>query len=313
MAAELWVEKFRPSTLDEYVWRDPEQRKKVEEWVAEGVLTHLMFSGVSGTGKTSLAKLVLKLLKIPSGDILEIPASRERKIDDIQERIQSFVSTWALNETGVKYILLDEADAMSPLAQKMLRTDMETYADVCRFIFTCNYPEKIIPAIHGRCQGFAFKTLDYNDFTARVGEILVNEGIAFDVETLLTFVEATYPDLRKCINAVQQHCREGTLQRFVSEDSGTKDYLTEMVSLFANGRYLDARKLIVGQAQAEEYPDIYRFLYRNLELWGDTQQQQDEALLIIKRGLVDHSVCADIEICLAATMVQLCRLREFKV
>lgn len=310
MAAELWVEKYRPKTLDEYVWRDPDQRKKVEEWVADGVLPHLMFSGVQGTGKTSLAKLVLRLLKIPAGDILEIPASRERKIDDIQERIQSFVSTWPLGESGVKYILLDEADAMSPLAQKMLRTDMETYADVCRFLFTCNFPEKIIGPIHSRTQGFTFKTLDYNDFTARVGEILVNESIEFDVETLLTFVEASYPDLRKCINAVQQHCRDGALKPFVKEDAGDKDYLTEMVSLFANGRFLDARKLIVSQAQAEEYPDIYRFLYRNLELWGDTTQQQDEALLVIRRGVVNHGIVADIEINLAATIVELSRVRS---
>jgi replication factor C small subunit len=310
MAVELWVEKFRPTTLDEYVWRDPDQRKKVEEWIAGGVLPHLMLSGVSGTGKTSLAKLVLRALGIPSGDILEIPASRERKIDDIQDRIQSFVSTWALNDTGVKYILLDEADAMSPLAQKMLRTDMETYADVCRFIFTCNYPEKIIPAIHGRCQGFAFKTLDYNDFTARVGEILVAENIAFDVETLLTFVEATYPDLRKCINTVQQHCREGSLRPLVKDDAEAKDYLVEMVNLFANGRYLDARKLIVSQAQAEEYPDIYRFLYRNLELWGDAPHDQDEAILIIRRAVVHHTVVADIEINLSACLIELSRLRS---
>jgi replication factor C small subunit len=309
MAAELWVEKYRPTTLDEYVWRDPDQRKKVEEWVADGVLPHLMFSGVQGTGKTSLAKLVLKLLGIPTGDILEIPASRERKIDDIQDRIQSFVSTWALNDTGVKYILLDEADALSPLAQKMLRTDMETYADVCRIIFTCNFPEKIIAPIHSRTQGFTFKTLDYNDFIARVGEILVEEAITFDVENLLTFVEASYPDLRKCINTVQQHCREGALRPLVKEDSEAKDYLVEMVNLFANGRFLDARKLIVSRAQAEEYPDIYRFLYRNLELWGDTQHQQDDALLAVRRAVVNHTMVADIEINLAACLCELSRIR----
>lgn len=310
MSSDLWVEKYRPQTLDQYVWRDPAQRAKVEEWVANGVLPHLMFSGVPGTGKTSLAMLLLRIMGIPSGDILMIPASRERKIDDIQDRIQNFVSTWALNDTGVKYIILDEADAMSPLAQKTLRTDMETYADVCRLIFTCNYPEKIIDAIKSRCQGFQFKTLDYDDFTARVGEILVAENVQFEVEDLLVYVENDYPDLRKCINRVQNGCHKGTLHPYQDEGDSTKEYLLEMVNMFAGGRYLDARKLIVANAQAEEYPDIYRFLYSNLELWGDTQQQQDEALLVIRRGVVNHAVVCDIEINLSATLVELGRVRS---
>lgn len=134
---DMWVEKYRPKTLDEYVWRDPAQRAKAEEWINSGVLPHLMLSGVSGTGKTSLAELLLRMLGIPSGDILKINASRERKVEDIQSKIINFVSTWALGPTGVKYILLDEADSMSSLAQRLLRGEMENYSDVCRFIITC--------------------------------------------------------------------------------------------------------------------------------------------------------------------------------
>lgn len=307
-APKLWTEFYRPKTLDEYVWRDPTQRAKVEEWLQDGVLPHLMLSGVSGTGKTSLAELLLRVLDIPQGDVLKINASRERKVEDIQSRIINFVSTWALGPTGVKYILLDEADAMSPLAQRLLRGEMETYADVCRFILTCNYANKIIPALHGRCQGFHFEALDRDDFTARVGEILVKEDVAFEVEDLLAHVNATYPDLRKCINNCQQATRGGTLHPPSVDSGDAKDYLAEMAVLFKAGKTLAARKLITEQAQVEEYPDIYRFLYRNLDLWGETEDQQDDALLVIRRGLVNHALVCDPEINLSACLVELARL-----
>lgn len=309
MSIELWVEKYRPATIEEYVWRDPGQRKQVEKWIKEGALPHLMLSGASGTGKTSLAKLLMRLMKIPKGDILEINASRERQVDVVQDKIISFVNTWALGPTGIKYILLDEADSMSPLAQRILRGEMENYHDMCRFIFTCNYPQKIMPAIHGRCQGFHFKTLDYDDFTARAGEILVKEKVEFEVETLLTYVNATYPDLRKCIQLLQQNSVDLVLGAMVKADTGEKDYLYEMVDLFKARKFVEARKLISSQAQVEEYPEIYKFFYRNLELWGDTNNQQDEALLVIRRGLVNHAVIADAELNLAATMVELSRIR----
>lgn len=307
MSVELLVEKYRPQTMDEYVWQDPAMRAKAEEWIADGALPHLLLSGVSGTGKTSLAKLLLKMLGIPAGDVLTIYASRERKIDEVQDRIVSFASTWSLNETGFKYVLLDEADSMSLLAQKFLRSEMETYEASCRFILTCNYPQKILPAIHGRVQEIKFSALDKDDFIARVGEILVTEDIAFEVEDLLGYVDLTYPDLRKCIGMVQQNTIASKLNAPPSseEQTGGKDYLIEMVNLFRAKRFIEARTLIVNQAQVEEYTDIFRYFYRNLELWGPSEEQQDNALLAIRRALVNHAVVADPEINLAALLVEL--------
>lgn len=317
MEIDLWVEKYRAKKKADYVWRDETLRKKAEEWIAEGRLPHLMFAGASGLGKTSLAELLLAELGIPSGDILKIPASRERKIDEVQARIQNFITTWALNETGIKYVLLDEADAMSPSAQKMLRTDMETYSDVCRFIFTCNYPEKIMEAIHGRCQTFHFKSLDQDAYIARVCDILDAENVAYDPEILMPYIEETYPNLRKCIGLLQQNSmlvEEGgetnrKLQPLSGDEVGTKEYLLEMANLFKAGRFIDARKLLVAQAQIEEYVEIYRYFYQNLEIWGDTQEQQEEAILIIREGIVNHTLVADVEINLAASLVKLSRVR----
>lgn len=307
MSVELLVEKYRPQTMDEYVWQDPTMRQKAEEWIADGALPHLLLSGVSGTGKTSLAKLLLKMLGIPEGDILMIFASRERKIDEVQDRIVNFASTWSLNPTGFKYVILDEADSMSMLTQKFLRGELELPGTTTRFIMTCNYPQKILPAIHGRMQEIKFSALDKDDFVARVGEILVKEEIEFEVEDLLGYVELTYPDLRKCIGLVQKQTLAKKLQPVPAAEDQTdgKDYLIEMVNLFRSKRFVEARKLIVGQAQVEEYTDIFRYFYRNLELWGSTEKQQDDALLAIRRALVNHALVADPEINLAALLVEL--------
>ena len=304
---DLWVEKYRPDTLDAYVWQDATQRAKVEEWIAEGALPHLLFSGVSGTGKTSLALLLLRQLNIPKGDILMKNASgKDRKVDALQDDIINFGSTWSLNDTGYKYVLLDEADSLTPLTQRFLRAEMESHNTSTRFILTCNYPQRIIPAIHGRVQEMKFSALDRDDFVARVGEVLVMENVQFEIDDLLGYVNQTYPDLRKCIGLIQQNTIAKKLNTPKEIDQlASKDYLLDTVDMFRRGEYLAARKLIVTQAQIEEYPDIYRFFYQNLELWGSSQKQQDSALLIIRDAIYRHALVCDAEINLAACLCEL--------
>jgi replication factor C small subunit len=305
---KLWTEAYRPSNLDEYVWRDASQREQVEQWLSAGALPHLLLSGVQGSGKTSLAKMMFKMLKIQSGDILEINASRERNPDIVAQKILNFCSTWALGD--MKYILLDEADSMTPLAQRILRGEMENYHESVRFVLTCNYPNKIIPALHSRCQGFHFEALDVGEFMVRIGTILATENVEFDIDTMEEYVAMTHPDLRKCINLLQQNVRDGKLHSPQKADSGSKDYLLEMANLFASGKYTEARKLVVSQASPEEYNEIFRFMYKNLEYWGNTEDQQNEALLVIRKGLVNHGLVGDVEINLAATMIELINIAK---
>jgi DNA polymerase III delta prime subunit len=181
---------------------------------------------------------------------------------------------------------------------------MEEYHSTARFILTCNYPNRIIPAIHSRCQGFHIAKIDQTEFTARVAEILITEGVTPDLDTLDTYVKATYPDLRKCINMVQMNSVDGMLVAPQQGDTGESDWKLDMVELFKAGKIHDARKLLCGTVRAEEMEEIYRWLYDNIELFGD-DEKQDQAVLIIKQGLVDHTLVVDPEINLAATLIRL--------
>ena len=300
---DLWTEKYRPKHIDNYVFRDARQKQQVTGWLSDGALPHLLFSGAPGTGKTTLAKVLLNELGVDSMDILEINASNENNVDTIRNKITNFSSTMPFGD--MKYVLLDEADYITPNGQAALRGVMETYASSCRFILTCNYPQRIIPALHSRCQGFHIEKLDVTEFTARIAEICITEGVEIDLEVLDTYVQATYPDLRKCINLVQQNVVDGTLQKPQDGDRSASDWMLNAIELFKSGEYKQARELIVSQARPEEYDDVYRFMYRNLELWGETSLQQDQAIVIIRDGMAKSSLCADPEINLSATIIEL--------
>ena len=300
---DLWVEKYRPSSIDTYVFRDDNQRKQVTGWKEDGALPHLLFSGAPGTGKTTLAKVLLQELDVDSMDILEINASNENSVDTIRSKITNFSSTMPFGD--MKYVLLDEADYITPNGQAALRGVMETYHTSCRFILTCNYPQRIIPALHSRCQGFHIEKLDVKEFTARIATICIEEGVEVDLETLDTYVQATYPDLRKAINLTQQNVVDNVLQKPQDGDGNTSDWMLTAIELFKAGKYKEARTMIVSQARPEEYEEVYKFMYRNLNLWGDTEQKQDQAIVIIRNGIAKSVAVADPEINLAATLVEL--------
>ena len=302
----LWVEKYRPNTLEGYVFRDDNQKAQVEGWIKNKTIPHLLFSGAPGVGKTTLAKILLHQLDVEGSDVLEINASRENSVDTIRDKITNFVQTMPFGDS--KVVLLDEADYITPNGQAALRGVMEMYHQSARFILTCNYPNRVIPALHSRCQGFHIEKIDKTEFTARVATILVEENVEMDLDTLDTYVKATYPDLRKCINTVQMNSAEGKLQQPNTADTGESDYKIEMVELFKAGRITEARKLLCSQARPEEMEDIYKWMYDNIEIFGNTEDQQDDAILAIKQGLVDHSFVAEAEINLSATLIKLARI-----
>ena len=303
---ELWTEKYRPNTLDGYVFKDGNQRTQIESWVKAGSIPHLLFSGAPGVGKTTLAKILINLLEIDNYDVLEINASRENSVDTIRDKITGFVQTMPFGK--FKVVLLDEADYISPNGQAALRGVMETYHASARFILTCNYPSRVIPALHSRCQGFHIERIDLTEFTARIATVLVEEHVEFDLDTLDSYVRATYPDLRKCLNTCQMHSTTGTLTLNASNDGNSQDWKLAAVDLFKSGKTREARSLMCSSVRAEEMEDMFRWMYDNLELWSSDTHKQDQAIIIIRQGLVNVPMVSDQEINLSATLVELCNL-----
>jgi DNA polymerase III delta prime subunit len=253
-----------------------------------------------------LAKILINELGIDEYDILEINASRENSVDTIREKITGFVQTMPFGE--FKVVLLDEADYISPNGQAALRGVMETYHASARFILTCNYPNRIIPALHSRCQGFHIERVDVTEFTARVATVLVTEGVEFDLDTLDNYVKATYPDLRKCLNMCQMNSAQGQLTTPRGDEGAAKDWKLDVVQLFKAKKVREARSLMCSSVRPEEMEEVFRWMYDNLELWSSDPYQQDQAIVIIRNGIANIPLVADQEINLSATLIELSNL-----
>lgn len=305
LANKLWTEKFRPKNVQDYVFVDQHQRDQVESWIKQGSIPNLLFSGEAGVGKTTLARVLINELGINEYDVLEINASRENSVDIVRDRILSFVQTIPFG--NFKVVLLDEADYLSPAAQASLRNDIEAYHQTARFILTCNYAHRVIPALKSRCHEVNITKTDRTEFTARAAQVLLSESIDFDIDTLDTYVTACYPDLRKCLNQLQVNSTSGKLlistTNVINEDS----LLVSVTEMFRAKKISEGRKYLLQylSTNPSKLESIYHWMYKNLDLWGKTDSEKDAAIIIIRNGLANLSLVGIPEISLAATLIEL--------
>lgn len=302
---DLWVEKYRPKTVNDYVFHNDNLKQKMKEWISEQSIPNILFYGNPGCGKTAAAKIIIREIGVRDLDLKIANGSKElRKIDWIDKLI-AWCSTMPFGD--YKVVFIDEFDhANKNSVQPALRFLIEQYASKVRFICTANYPHRIIPPLHSRFQSFHIEKFNEVDFLERMATILINENIYFELFILEDHVKRWYPDMRKCINELESSSIGGELLPPVNVIS-SNDYLIDMVELFKQGKISEARRLVCSQVTADQVEDVYEWLYSNLDLLGDTDKKQDDAILIIKQGLVDLPSCGDPEICLAGTMVRLGR------
>ena len=290
----LWVEKYRPQTLEGYVGNEV-IKNKVSDYLNQGSIQNLLLHGVAGTGKTTLAKLIANNLNC---DLLYINASDERGIDTIREKIIPFASSLGFGD--VKIVILDEADYITPQAQATLRNTMESFSGNTRFILTCNYLERIISPLQSRCQTLEIKPPSKQDVAWRCVDICKEEKVDIDNIALKTIVNAYYPDIRKIINTIQ-----GSVVNHVVklDKSSLKDDLNEqIIQALSNKAKLSDIRQILADSGSREFDNLFKALYDNLDKFTS---KTGPAILIIAKYQYEYTFVLEKEICVAAMLNEL--------
>ena len=301
---ELWVEKYRPTTLEEYVGNET-IKNKIADYLKQGSIQNLLFHGVAGTGKTTLAKLIVRQLNC---DVLYINASDERGIDTIREKIIPFASSMSFND--VKIVILDEADYITPQAQATLRNTIESCSKTTRFILTCNYLERIISPLQSRCQTFEIIPPSKQEVNNKCQDILTQEKILFygihdngqHHNSIDGVIDTHYPDIRKIINTLQGSIVDGEIK---IDDNSLKN--TQLGGLIVDALIRKAKlseiRQIIADSGSREFDDLFKYIYdKSSTLFGDNE---GEAILIIAKYQYEYTFVLEKEICIAAMLKKL--------
>ena len=299
----LWVEKYRPRKLSEYVGNE-HLKEKVADYLQTGDVPHLLFFGKAGTGKTTLAKLIVNSINC---DHIIINASDENNVDTVRNKVKGFASTIGFKD--MKVIILDEFDYMTPNAQAILRNLMETFSKHCRFILTCNYVEKVIDPIQSRCQTFQIVPPTKKDVAVQISQILTKEDVKFDLKDLVPIIDSAYPDIRKIINTCQLNSSKGVLKIDVANiiDGDIKVKIIDILkSNDAKPNKWKNIRQAVADSRIQDFTELYSYLYEKVDEYGGNNTSN--IILIIADSQSKDALVVDKEITFISCIIQICAL-----
>jgi len=299
----LFVEKYRSKTLDEYVGNE-QLKQIVEKYINNNDLQNLLLYGTPGTGKTTLAKLIVNNFDC---DYLYINASDERGIDTIRDKVQGFASSASFKP--IKIIILDEADFLTIQAQASLRNIIETYSRTTRFILTCNYLERIIDPLQSRCQVLKITPPSKKEVAQHISIILEQENVNYELEDLALVVNKHYPDIRKILNTCQVNNVEGTLKidKTVLASNSYKDGVLKELKSPSKSSFKNIRQ-ILADSNLDDFEEIYRFLYDNLDEYGNNDLAKAMIVIEIESYMYHANFRIDKEINVMALLASILKI-----
>jgi len=295
----LWVERFRPTKLENYVGNE-HLKAKVERYIKTNDVPHLLLYGRAGTGKTTLAKLIVKNIEC---DYLYINASDENSVDTVRNKVRQFASTIGFKD--MKVIVLDECDYITPNAQAALRNLMETFSKHCRFILTCNFVERIIDPLQSRCQVFEIIPPSKKDVALHLVKIIEQEKLKYDAGDVKVLIDSSYPDVRKIINATQRSVVDN---KVVMDKQSTiqNDYKLKVLDILKTQdkktAFSNLRQLLADNA-IRDYSDCFRLLYDNVDEFAAGNMAA--VILILARYEQSDMQVVDKEINFMAMLIEL--------